>query len=355
MFNLFGKKSERHRRYIHLFYALEHYVLAHNADVPAISQVATQRAILTLDPIARAYRLPTRHDPDALVTRIKPHDLYAMSESCFAEAARYRRDGTERMAQGATLTGLYFGLAGLVAEGERGVNRLWRRVENLMSRSVDIAAQRTEHNSPMAKSPPHLAGAQTKPLPRETIEVLKRRGMSEERYGEIDKKFDAEMAKMDQRLLQLYREQRRLFAEVEKASETISPSGIYGASMSAMNLFERVMSHAGRPIREGEPEVVAAGMSKFIDRLYDADETVLTAIETMSANSLSVGSDDQLTVLGSKTTRVVVLGRVLSNRLAATAPLCAYDAQWLAMTLLSDLEKLTQLELGEGDTTNRTS
>jgi hypothetical protein len=189
------------------------------------------------------------------------------------------------------------------------------------------------------------------PLPKETVEALKRRGMSEEKYREIDQIRDAEIERMDQSLLELYREQHRLFVEIEKASETISPSGIYGACMSVMNLFERVLSRAGPPIQVGEPEVAAAGMAKFIDRIYDADDKMLPIIETMSAKSLSVGSSDQLNVLGAKTTRVVVLGCALSKQLAASAPLCAYDARWLAMTLLSDLEKLTQVELDQRNTT----
>lgn len=181
-------------------------------------------------------------------------------------------------------------------------------------------------------------------LPEETLEALKRTGMSEDRFREIEQIRENEIAGMDEQLLYLYREQHSLFIEIEKASEAISPSGIYAAVISVMNLFERVMSRAGPPIREGEPEVVVAGMTKFKRRLIDAEDKMLSTIEKMSARSLSIESTDRLNVLGTKTTRIVILGRLLSNRLATSAPICALDARWMATTVLADLERLSEIE-----------
>jgi hypothetical protein len=101
----FRKRSARHQRYRQLFSSLDGYVLTHESDLTVLCISASQRAILTLDPVARAYGLPTTHDPTALITRVKPHDLYTMSENCLAEAEDYRRRGSERMCQGAILAG----------------------------------------------------------------------------------------------------------------------------------------------------------------------------------------------------------------------------------------------------------
>jgi hypothetical protein len=180
-------------------------------------------------------------------------------------------------------------------------------------------------------------------MSRDPKDALKSSGMSQTRFRNIDRQRDAELTSIDRRLSALYHEQQRLFAEVEKASEESSAVEIYGAIMSVMNIFDRVLSRRAATSL-GEPEVVAAGMKKFIDRLYDADDSALETIERLSANLLSQ-QRDKTASFGAKTTRAVVLGRFLSVRLQQSAPLCAYEAQWLASTLLSDLELLTQREL----------
>jgi hypothetical protein len=170
--------------------------------------------------------------------------------------------------------------------------------------------------------------------------------ISEAKYRAFDRERDEELTTVGDRLRELISEQQRLFAEIERASESISPSEIFGASMPVMNLSERVMSQGGPPIRLAEPEVVAAGMAKFIDRLYEADDEALSKIEMLSANLCS-RRQSEAGLRGAKVTRVVVLGRVLNYRLARMAPLCAREAQWLATTLLSNLDKLAAMELGE--------
>jgi hypothetical protein len=136
--------------------------------------------------------------------------------------------------------------------------------------------------------------------------------ISEAKYRAFDGERDEELTTVGDRLRELISEQQRLFAEIERASESISPSEIYGASMSVMNLFERVMSRGGPPIRLAEPEVVAAG----IDRLYEADDEALSKIEMLSANLCS-RRQSEAGLRGAKVTRVVVLGRVLNYRLVA--------------------------------------
>jgi hypothetical protein len=189
-------------------------------------------------------------------------------------------------------------------------------------------------------------GAKREPLHPKTVDALKTTGMTEARYLEVDEERNAELATMDVNLRTRFHEQQKLFAEVEKASEIVSAAEIYGAAMASMNDLEFILKRGVAPAIIGEAEVVAAGMAKFLDRLYEVNDVALSQIEKLSAE-LCARLHDEVGLLGAKVTRVVVLGRVLNSRLTPSAPLCAHEAQWLAMTLLSDLDKLTGLQLGE--------
>lgn len=348
VFNLFERKSEHHKRYKELFRSWERYLLSHPKDVAVMSQTAVRLAIVTFDPVADKYGIPNVYDPDALVERIQPHDLTAVSEKCFAEADRYRESGSDRFYQGGILAGLYFGVAGLIADKERSAKSLWRDVEKAMSSSTQLAARSTAHHIQdhhrANKTAPQEQRA--KPLHAKTVESLKKTGMSEERYRAIDGRRNEELGGLDEQLRSLFLEQQNLFAEVEKATESKSAAEIYGASISIMNLFERTMARTGPLIRTPEPEVVSAGMSKFIDRLYGADGEILNRMEVLSS-ALCARKQSETTLLGAKVTRVVVLGRFLSVRLGSLASLCAHESEWLSKTLLSDLEQLASAELAE--------
>jgi hypothetical protein len=172
--------------------------------------------------------------------------------------------------------------------------------------------------------------------------------MREASYRTIDGQRSKELQAITSTLRQLFDEQQRLFAEVQNASKLVSPAEIYGASISVMSLFERVISRRGPPRTVSEPEVAAADMAAFIDRLRAADDNVLGQFETLSSRICTKQHGEvEVAVLGAKVTRVVVLGRLLSSRLSASAPLCSHEAQWLASTLLSDLEQLATLEVGK--------
>jgi hypothetical protein len=116
--------------------------------------------------------------------------------------------------------------------------------------------------------------------------------------------------------------------------------------MARMNDLESILERGIAPARIGEAEVVAAGMAKLIDRLYEVDDVALSHIADVSA-ALCIRAQDEMGLLGAKVTRVVVLGRFLNVRLTPSAPLSAHEAQWLATTLLFDLDLLTSVELGE--------
>jgi hypothetical protein len=147
MFNIYRKKSERYSRYKSLFESWERHLLTHPDDVLAMSMMATQRAIVTFDPVAQKYGIPTKHDPETLIARVEPKDLYDMSETCLGTAREYKNQ-SERFYQGAVLAGLYFGVAGLIAEKESRARGLWRHVNSAMSRSIELAARSTERQRP---------------------------------------------------------------------------------------------------------------------------------------------------------------------------------------------------------------
>ncbi|HEV2159471.1 hypothetical protein [Bradyrhizobium sp.] len=343
MLRLFRKQNDRYRRYKQLFDTWERYLLTHETDVTHMSEAAALQAMLNFSPIAAAYGLQLNHHPELLVERVKPADIYAASEECFFQATSYRNEGSERFYQGAVLAGVYFGVAGLVADKEKFVAPLWRRVMNAMSLAIDLAARSTAHKSPDWKEAKTEAQG---PLPAATSNALKKTETHEANYRSIDGQRSKELEAMPSPLRSLFEEQQRLFVEVQKASKVVSPAAIYGASISVMSLFERVFSRRGPPRGVGEPEVAAADMAAFMDRLYATDDSVLGQFETLSSRICTKPQSD-VALLGAQVTRVVVLGRLLNHRLSASAPLCSHEAQWLANTLLSDLEKLATIEVGK--------
>lgn len=349
MFGLFSKRSELHNNYKTIFVAWEQYFFAHEKEAITISQIATEQAIVTFFPIAEKYGLVAVHDPATLIKRVKPDDLRDMSDKCFIKAREFNEKGESSAYHGVVLAGLYFGVAGLMARGENSVRGLWKVVEKAMSMSVRLAA-RTARSAVAAqldrdeKAKPDDLTLKLEPLHPKTVSALKEVSLSETKYRKFDLLRDEELSRVEDKVRNLIQEHQQLFAEIQKATEIVSPSEIYGASISMMHIFERVLLRSGPPLRLAEPEVAAAGMAKFIDRLYDADETALSHFEILSR--IHSPTHEGISLLGAKVTRIVVLGRFLNFHLAKIAPLNAHEAQWLAKTLLSDLEELSVKELG---------
>ena len=340
MLSLFRKSNGRYRRYNGLFKAWEGYLLTHKKDVVQVSEVATVQAMTNFSPIAETYGLPQIHDPARLVACVKPQDIYEASERCFVNGGVYRQEGSERFYQGAVLAGLYFGLAGLVVEKERFVGGLWSRVRNAMSLAVELAARSSAHHLT-----PEKASLSEPPLHPKTMEALTRTNMTEKAYRKIDNQRAQEIADLEASLQKIFQEQQQLFAEIERASESVSPTHIYAALTSVLSILERVLARrAPAPAGLGEPKLVAADVTKFINRLYVADDRLLGQMEALSTSLVSK-QHSPVSLLGAKATRVIILGHVLHRRLERIAPLCATEAQWLATTLLTDLEKLSASEV----------
>ena len=59
--------------------------------------------------IGEAYGLQQSHNPDLLVERVAPKDIYAASDRCFAQANVYQEEGSERFYQGAVLADFILG------------------------------------------------------------------------------------------------------------------------------------------------------------------------------------------------------------------------------------------------------
>lgn len=187
-----------------------------------------------------------------------------------------------------------------------------------------------------------------KPIHLRTVEALDRIGMSAEKYRHIGDLRDAEIASMTEDDRALFLEQLRLFAEVEKRSETLSSLTIYLGAGAMMEVLERAISKREAPPKGGSLVQIRADIVAFADALLGADDHTLMELDAVALQA-SGNTDHEFTSLAGMVTRVVTISVLLRRRLSESFPICLHEAEWIMTALLADLENLAQKELKATD------